>query len=58
MSRLLNPTQQFLHRIIEGTDTPAGRTFDMVLILAIILSVLVVMLDSVASLNRQYGSYF
>ena len=58
MSRLLNPTQQFLHRIIEGTDTPAGRTFDMVLILTIILSVLVVMLDSVAALRQQYGTYF
>lgn len=58
MNQRLNPTQLILHRIIEGTDTPAGRTFDVVLIVTIVLSVLVVMLDSVAALNTQYGDYF
>ncbi len=41
--------------IIFGTDTPAGRYFDQLLIVAIIASVIAVMLDSVQSIHRQYG---
>lgn len=42
-------------QIIFGTDTPAGKLFDVVLIYAIILSVLALMLDSVAAIDREYG---
>ena len=42
--------------IIFGTDTPAGRYFDQLLIIAIIASVIAVMLDSVGSLHREYGT--
>lgn len=42
-------------RIIFGTDTPAGKFFDEVLIVSILLSVIVVMLDSVSSINTSHG---
>jgi len=47
-----------LHEIIFEADTPVGRLFDVLLILSIVISVLVVMLDSVADLNIQYGKLF
>lgn len=47
-----------IHLIIEGTDTPMGKAFDMVLIAAILVSVFVVMLDSVQSLHLEYGKLF
>ncbi len=47
-----------LHEIIFEADTPAGKLFDVVLILGIIASVIVVMLDSVADLANQYGRWF
>lgn len=45
-----------LNRIIFGTDTPAGRNFDLVLIYLILLSVLALILDSVTEINQQYGT--
>jgi voltage-gated potassium channel len=47
-----------LHEIIFEADTPAGKLFDVVLILSIAISVTVVMLDSVAALQVQYGKIF
>ncbi len=44
--------------IIFGTDTPAGRAFDVALIYAIIISVAAVMLDSVAVLHDRFGTIF
>ena len=43
-----------LQEIIFRTDTPAGKTFDVLLIASIFLSVIVVMLDSVAAINIIY----
>ena len=45
-------------RVIFLSDTPAGRGFDLVLLWAIGMSVLVVMLESVQSLERTYGGVF
>ena len=45
-----------LHQIVFEADTPAGKAFDVVLIGAILASVLVVMLDSVADIHAQYGT--
>lgn len=42
-------------RIIFGTNTATGRAFDVLLIACIIASVIAVMLDSIASINQQYG---
>lgn len=47
-----------IYIIIEGTDTPAGKLFDVLILVAIITSVLVVMLDSVLFLRLQYGRLF
>ncbi len=43
-----------LHEIIFEADTRAGKLFDVVLITAILLSVTVVMLDSVESIHHRY----
>ena len=45
-----------LYIIIFGTDTPAGKLFDVVLIYTILLSVLVLVLDSIESVASQFGS--
>ena len=44
--------------IIFGTNTPTGKLFDLILIISIVLSVALVMLDSVAELQQKYGVYF
>jgi voltage-gated potassium channel len=57
----MNPTKnknawrQKLFEIIFEADTPAGKWFDIVLIICILLSVIVVMLDSVGSVRAEYG---
>jgi len=50
----LSPLRQKIHEIIFEADTPAGKAFDVTLIAAIMLSVLVVMLDTVASYKESY----
>ncbi len=47
-----------IHTIIFEADTPAGKAFDLILLAAILLSVLVVMLESVEKLRSHYGYYF
>ena len=46
-----------LYQIIFESDTPAGKWFDIILIVSILLSVVVVMLDSVRRINVVYGSW-
>ena len=45
-----------LHDVIFGIHTPAGRAFDIALITLIAISVLVVMLDSVAEVHARHGA--
>jgi len=45
-----------LHEIIFEADTRAGRIFDLALIWSILLSVAVVMLDSVAAVRVRHGA--
>ncbi|MHC5154774.1 MAG: ion transporter [Planctomycetota bacterium] len=47
-----------LYEIIFKADTPAGKLFDVVLIICIVASVGVVMLDSVDTISEQYHSLF
>lgn len=47
-----------LYTIIFQSDTPAGKVFDVALIVCILLSVLTVMLDSVKPLQSQFRIYF
>lgn len=54
----LNPPQRWRHRVHEiifEADTPAGKLFDIVLIISILFSILAVMLDSVSSIRQTYG---
>lgn len=46
-----------LHEVIFEADTPAGKLFDVVLIVSIVISVVLVMLDSVSSIRTSYGRY-
>ncbi len=50
--------QQHFETVIFGTGTPAGRRFDIALIVLILLSVTVVVLDSVPELNQLVGDGF
>jgi len=45
-----------LHEIIFEADTPAGKAFDIFLLILIALSVIAVLIDSVASIHLKYGS--
>lgn len=47
-----------LYTVIFEADTRAGRMFDMALITAVLVSVMVVILDSVAALNQRHGALF
>jgi voltage-gated potassium channel len=53
--RKLRPWQEKLHEIIFEADTPAGKRFDVALIIFILASVIVVMLDSVTSIREEHG---
>jgi voltage-gated potassium channel len=44
-----------LHDIIFNSDTPSGKIFDIVLMVVIILSIIVVMLDSMADVHEDFG---
>lgn len=52
----MDTLREKLNVIIFGSDTPAGRLFDLVLIGIILASVIAVMLDSVAVINVRYGT--
>lgn len=45
-----------LHDIVFESDTRAGRAFDLVVLWAVILSVVVVLIESVASVRARYGA--
>ena len=47
--------KQKLREIIFGYRTKAGKRFDVILLLAIIISVVAVMLDSDKEIHKQYG---
>lgn len=47
-----------LHQVIFESDTNAGKAFDVALLACILLSILVVILDSVNSLHQRHGLFF
>jgi voltage-gated potassium channel len=47
-----------LYEIIFEADTPAGRIFDIMLMVCIMISVLVVTLESVSEIKVKYGNVF
>lgn len=46
--------QNTLHEIIYEADTPAGKFFDLMLFVLIIISVILVMLESVQEIDQKY----
>lgn len=53
-----SPLQQKFYEVIFGTETPAGKWFDIILIVVILASVAVIMLDSVHKLDVEYGNFY
>lgn len=49
------PWRSKTHEIIFEADTRAGKWFDIILILTILLSVIVVMLESIPAIRNLYG---
>lgn len=54
----LSPWRERAHEIIFEADTFLGKAFDITLIILIILSVLLVMAESVNTLQDRYASFF
>jgi voltage-gated potassium channel len=48
--------QVYLHELIFEADTTGGRVFDVLLLIGILLSVLAVMLDSIAPIHAEHGA--
>ncbi|MDA8714862.1 ion transporter [Flavobacteriales bacterium] len=53
-NKALKSWQHKLHEIIYEADTPIGKLFDVALLIAILLSVFAVMLESVESIGLRY----
>ncbi len=49
-----NPTRDKLHEIIFEADTPVGKAFDIVLLALIVLSILMVMLESIDTFQASH----
>lgn len=47
--------KQRAYTVIFGTETPAGRWFDISLIIVILLSIAIVALDSIAAIHERLG---
>jgi voltage-gated potassium channel len=54
-SREQTALQARLYNIVFGTDTPAGKWFDILLIYVILISVGVIIVDSMAGMHQKYG---
>jgi len=54
----LSPFREKIHEVIFEADTPLGKAFDVSLIILIFFSVLVVMAESVDSLQTRYATFF
>lgn len=50
--------QDRLHEIIYESEKPEGKAFDIALLACILISIFVVILDSVESLHAKYGGLF
>ena len=54
----MSKIKDLLHEVIFEAETPAGKAFDVILLISILLSVLVVFLESVSSYREHYGTLF
>lgn len=51
----LAPWREKIHEVIFEADTPAGKAFDVALFVAIVVSVLAVILESVTGIQEEWG---
>ena len=56
--KLLPGLRKRLYLVVFGTDTRAGKLFDIILLWAIVLSVISVMLESVREIREAYADVF
>jgi voltage-gated potassium channel len=49
--------KELIHEVIFEADTPAGKWFDVLLIVSILASVAVVMADSVGAIRVNHGRF-
>ncbi len=47
-----------LYEIVFEADTPAGKTFDIILLIAVLFSAFVVMAESIESVSEKYRQFF
>jgi voltage-gated potassium channel len=50
----LSPLRRRMHEVIFEADTPLGKAFDVAILIAIVVSIVIVMLDSVAEIHNRY----
>ena len=55
-NRTRHPKIAKMNEVIFEADTPAGKAFDVILLVLIVLSVIAVLLDSMESIHQQYGT--
>ena len=58
MTRQVGGWKQRWYEVIFEADTRAGKAFDVLLLIAIFLSVLAVVLESVGSIHARFGTWF
>lgn len=46
-----------IHEVIYGTHTPAGKLFDIILLVVIVYSIIIVMMESVPRLDAKYHNF-
>jgi voltage-gated potassium channel len=56
--RQTTPLQDQVYTVIFGTETTAGKWFDILLIVVILASVTVILLDSIPARHARYGELF
>lgn len=54
----MRKTREKIYNIIFGTDTPVGKGFDVILLVMILMSVMVVLLESVKTLQEKHHDFF
>ncbi|MCB9222711.1 MAG: ion transporter [Crocinitomicaceae bacterium] len=55
IERELRPWQRKMNEVIFGAETPAGKWFDIILLIIILISVIGVMLESVPGIREDWG---
>lgn len=50
--------KQYLHEVIFEADTFKGKIFDILLLISIVLSIIILMLESVPEFDSRYGELF